>query len=49
MNAPSPRISSSLGKDGEIYDNARLGFDRLTGLQVWPESPLLYRFLGCGR
>ena len=45
----SPRISESLGKDGEIYGNAGLSFDGLTRLQVGPESPLLHRLLGCGR
>lgn len=39
-----PHSSESLGQDSEIDGNARLSFHGLTGLQVRPESPSLYRF-----
>jgi hypothetical protein len=32
----------SLSPDGEIYGNAGLSFDGLTGLQVRPESPFFH-------
>src|SRR6185295_19574889 len=35
--------------DGEVYRNAGLGFDRLSGLQVRPETPLLDRLPGGSR
>src|SRR6185436_13245435 len=38
-----------LGRDGEVYCNAGLGFDRLTGLQVRPETPLFDRLPGRSR
>ena len=46
---PRKSVAGSLGRDGEVYRDASLGFDRLTGLQVRPETPLLHGLPGRSR